>query len=414
MATAAVLSLPLSPRLDDPFHQQQRHVIRPTPLNLNYALHKSHAAIASNGGALISPVTPRSPYTSTSSVQYPRLASPIAFQRRRGSSSLDHRDARRWLGVTSDGQAPPLSARPVLPTPSTARRFSMPTPPEQDLFETLCRRRFYEASVEAAAEIDRILRDSAASHTAQTCYNRILSSIRAEYHDHVAKQKRKTLDTALRDASPNPFLTPAERKLALKQFLAEHVSREMIGTHPFAKGLYTLLRLQSLKSSKGGAGGSCLQWTIEDGVRVQPIARCIELTGSRLQVFMEAGPAQWTRDSVRLLKSVGEVRSSLLPMLTRAVHSQTLGLVDLAEADSSDQSPFSDDEPPNTTANETGETTADASTASDASMVDPFSDQRGGRRGSSRILRSAAGVLEDGHQRTFRIPPSYRDVELEE
>ena len=288
----------------------------------------------------------------------------------------------------------------------------MPTPPEQDLFKTLCRRRFYEASVEAAAEIDRILRDSAASHTAQTCYNRILSSIRAEYHDDVAKQKRKILDTALCDASPNPFLTAAERKLALKQFLADHVSREMIGTHPFAKALYTLLRLQSLKSSKGGAGGCCLQWTFEDEVRIKPIAGSSGLNRDLSQVFMEAGPAQWTRDSVKLLKSVGEVRSSLLPMLTNAVHSQTLGLVDLADADSSDQSPFSDDEP-DTTANETGETTAHTS-AGDASVVDPFSDQRGGRRGSSRILRSAAGVLEDGHQRTFRIPPSYRDAELEE
>ena len=96
-----------------------------------------------------------------------------------------------------------------------------------------------------------------------------------------------------------------------------------------------------------------------------------------------------------------------------AIRSQTLGLVDLADTDEPDQSLFSDDDEPDTTANETSQTTVDTS-AGDASMLDPFSDNRGRRREFARTPRSAAGVLEDGHQRTFRVPPTYRDVELDE
>ena len=141
----------------------------------------------------------------------------------------------------------------------------MPTPPEQEHFESLCKARFYEHDIKAIREIDQILKD--ASITAQKCYTKILSSIRYQYHEDIARQKRVELEVVMAEAIPDAFMARKERKAELAAFLVNHASREMIGSHPFSKALWTMLSLQATRRAKGGGGAMCIEWIIEDEVR---------------------------------------------------------------------------------------------------------------------------------------------------
>lgn len=215
----------------------------PAPLVLAYSINRSSAAISLNGGALISPVPQQLP-----------------TPRRNASTNVRIHKAMSTSGGSS------ADAAIVPPTPMSARRYSMPTQHEQQYFETLCRQRFYESSSTAAADIERILRTAATSATAQSCYNRILSSVRSKYHDDMARERQAALSVTLEQAGPDAFMTRDERRKSFKQFFDAHVSKEMIGSHPFAKGLYSLLLLQSARSSKGGAGEYCIDWTLDEEV----------------------------------------------------------------------------------------------------------------------------------------------------
>ena len=57
-----------------------------------------------------------------------------------------------------------------------------------------------------------------------------------------------------------------ERVDHFTQFVRGHCSAGAPGTDPFFKGLYTLLRLQLLSPGAGGAGGSRIEWEIDDAV----------------------------------------------------------------------------------------------------------------------------------------------------
>lgn len=168
--------------------------------------------------------------------------------------------------------------------------------------------------------------------SALNCYNRILASVRAKYHEDVAREREGELDRLMRVLErPDALMTREERKSRLQSFLETHVSKEMIGTHPFAKGLWIVLNLQATRSNRGGAGEWCLEWTIADEVSenssphhsfparlplhapwltfpiLRMLAPCIPP-----QVFTEAGPREWTRDSVALLKTVSSSLSSVV------------------------------------------------------------------------------------------------------
>lgn len=160
----------------------------------------------------------------------------------------------------------------------------MPSEAEQDNFERLCKLRFYEQDVDATYQVERLLKTSSA--TAQSCYNKILSNVRQQYHKDVTLQRQEALQRVMTEAAPDLDMTKDDRRARLKCFLEVYASKELIGTHPFLKGLYTLIYLQTVKESKGGAGGKCLEWLLLD------------------EVFMEAGTGQWTKESVVLLKTV--------------------------------------------------------------------------------------------------------------
>lgn len=160
----------------------------------------------------------------------------------------------------------------------------MPSESEQDHFRQLCQARFYEQDRDATLQIEALLKDSSA--TAQSCYNKILSTVRSKYHQDVTRQRQDNLRRILTEATPDSDLNKDDRKARVKNFLEVYASKEVIGTHPFLKALYTVLYLQTLKDGKGGAGGKCVEWLLQE------------------EVFTEAGTGQWTKESVSLLKTV--------------------------------------------------------------------------------------------------------------
>lgn len=242
MATAAVTAAAppahsFHGQTTTPFSPSQR---RPAPLNLNlsYTLNRP-----GNGLPLISPA--RSVPVGLQLSGFGPCAPRTPSISRRASNSQE---------------------RPTTPLSATARRFSLPSMAEQEHFRSLCRSRFYHNDAEAPHTIDVLLRD--ASPSAQSCYNRILSEVRAQYHEDMAMRKRRAFELVLRETDGHCHLSHEERKNKLRFFLAAHVSKEMIGTHPFAKSLYAMFNLQATKASKGGAGEKCLEWTLEEEVSI--------------------------------------------------------------------------------------------------------------------------------------------------
>lgn len=80
-----------------------------------------------------------------------------------------------------------------------------------------------------------------------------------------------------------------ERAALVAAFIQAHCMKGLPGTQPFFRSLYTLLRLQGLKASKGGAGKRRAEWEIDTAV------------------FSEAGGGTWMQDSIDVLKSVSSL-----------------------------------------------------------------------------------------------------------
>lgn len=76
------------------------------------------------------------------------------------------------------------------------------------------------------------------------------------------------------------------RSQLLKTFILTHCDKSMPGTHPFFKGLYGALRVQSLPERFGGAGPKRVEWEVD------------------VAVFSEAGGGSWMQDSIEALKAV--------------------------------------------------------------------------------------------------------------
>jgi len=286
---------------------------------------------------------------------------------------------------------------------SSNRRYSLPTPPEQDHFEELCRSRFYRQDSDAIRTIERILREAASVPTALGCYSRILAGVRVKYHEDVARERQEELDRLMQvHGHPDMTVPREERKAKLQSFLDTHVSKEMIGTHPFAKALWTVLNLQATRSARGGGGEWCLEWTIAD------------------EVFMEAGPREWTRDSVALIKTVlgfTDVTASAngqssAPSETEARSSESASVSQAKVGAGAASPPFADSShatnprasftstlPTSTTPARIKLSTLGASN-SDSLTIAPSS--------------SAAGVLQEGNKRTFRMPDYLSNPELSE
>lgn len=254
---------------------------RPAPLDLTYTVSKRPG---SDGAPLVSPVVLK---RSTSAYGAADLAAsspswkPTVKSPRTPTSGATG-SSRHLLGSTlrrlSSNERTPSSASFL------TRRFSMPSEGEQDNFRALCKARFYEQDREATVQIETILKES--STTAQSCYNKILSTVRQQYHEDVSRERRENLRRIVLEAAPDLDMSKDDRKARVKSFLEAYASKEVIGTHTFLKALFTVLYLQTLKDAKGGAGGKCIEWSLQE------------------EVFMEAGTGQWTKESVTLLKTV--------------------------------------------------------------------------------------------------------------
>lgn len=260
-------------------------VKRPPPLNLTYSISRLPSR---DGAPLVSPVTLTRASSSYGPVE--RICnSPIPWKPGASLRSLSGGGSSPrtpiFRNIPGVGQRRPSADRTPPSASLLTRRFSMPSEGEQDNFEQLCKARFYEQDRDATLQIEEILKQ--ASTTAQSCYNKILSTVRQQYHEDISRQRQDALKRVLLEARPDLNLSKEERRARVRSFLESYASKEVIGTHPFLKGLYTVLYLQTIKDVKGGAGGKCIEWALQE------------------EVFMEAGTGQWTSESVALLKTVG-------------------------------------------------------------------------------------------------------------
>lgn len=253
-------------------------VKRPPPLNLTYSISRIPSR---DGTPLVSPATLTRAHSHCGPAER-ACTSPVPWKPSLTGSSSPRTPVFRHLpGV---GQRRASTERTPTSAGFLTRRFSMPSEGEQDNFEQLCKARFYEQDRDATLQIEEILKQ--ASVTAQSCYNKILSTVRQQYHEDVSRQRKEALKRVLLEARPDLELSKEERRARVKSFLETYASKEVIGTHPFLKGLYTVLYVQTIKDVKGGAGGKCVEWALQE------------------EVFMEAGTGQWTNESVALLKTV--------------------------------------------------------------------------------------------------------------
>lgn len=158
----------------------------------------------------------------------------------------------------------------------------------------------------AAQVIDQTLNRLPIVH--KTAYAKVMNRVRQEFHAYESHRRLKLVDETLAKSILNSKIVSTlkvssestsslkvlrskqarqTRLKFLKDFLSEHCSSELIGTHPFLRSLYAVLYLQSLSENKGGAGRRRVEWKVDT------------------VVFIEAGGGSWMEDSVELIKSVG-------------------------------------------------------------------------------------------------------------
>lgn len=165
--------------------------------------------------------------------------------------------------------------------------------------------RFFLSLLIAAKIIDQTLNKLPVVH--KTAYAKVMNRVRQEFHAYESNRRLKLVDETLAKSTLNSKIvstlkissvdTPSLKVLrskqarsirlkSLKEFLSEHCTNELIGTHPVLRSLYAALYLQSLPEAKGGAGRRAVEWKVDT------------------VVFIEAGGGSWMEDSIELLKSV--------------------------------------------------------------------------------------------------------------
>jgi len=134
-----------------------------------------------------------------------------------------------------------------------------------------------------------------------------MSSVRSAFHRDEQTRRLAEVDSLLSTTAPgatikrllaiSPDSTSVvalrsaaarqHRRERLRAFLAANCTAAMPGPHPFYKALFAALWLQALEERKGGAGGRCVEWTVD------------------VAVFTEAGGnEQWASEAVEALKGV--------------------------------------------------------------------------------------------------------------
>lgn len=88
---------------------------------------------------------------------------------------------------------------------------------------------------------------------------------------------------------PRGAVAKRERRDRLKRFLDTHAGKNNIGPAPLLSALAAVLRLQAQADKKGGAGGSRVEWEIDDAV------------------WMECGGKDFMIDALAVVKGVRQI-----------------------------------------------------------------------------------------------------------
>ncbi|KAH8828573.1 hypothetical protein DL96DRAFT_1669581 [Flagelloscypha sp. PMI_526] len=192
----------------------------------------------------------------------------------------------------------PMSGR-TTPVPGGLNRSATPSEPaasDIDIFASYCRAWYYKQDEQAGHEMTQMLTSLPASQKAP--FSRIQASIRSAYHQHVSATRTAEFLAHLSATQPGGSLMPhsraqpdgsnavAERKQRFDRFLRSWCTMGLPGTIPFFQGLYGIMRLQVLPEKLGGAGGSRIEWEMDDAV------------------FMEAAGKDFMLEAIDVLKGV--------------------------------------------------------------------------------------------------------------
>ncbi|TKA52162.1 hypothetical protein B0A53_05006 [Rhodotorula sp. CCFEE 5036] len=173
-------------------------------------------------------------------------------------------------------------------------------------FRQVCHRLYYDKDPTSARQVDHIL--SRLPVQDRTMYARAMADVRSAYHRDEEIRRRAQVEHLLAEVEPASIVvkgalngvsaqhsvpsvaamrSPQARRFRaerFKRFLSAncHEANIMPGPHPFLRGLYATLWLQTRTDTN-----RCVEWTVD------------------VAVLTEAGSGQsWTRDAVELLKGV--------------------------------------------------------------------------------------------------------------
>ena len=217
-----------------------------------------------------------------------------------------------------------MSAPTAAASPALGRRHPAAAAEYEDndddltSFRQVCHRLYYDKDPTSARQVDQVLSRLPAQD--RTMYARIMADVRSAYHRDEEIRRRAQVEHLLAEVEPASIVksaigvsaqhsdpsvaamrSPQARRLRADRFEAFlstncHEANIMPGPHPFLRGLYAMLWLQTR-----GDRNRCVEWTVD------------------VAVLTEAGSGEtWSRDAVELLKGVSW-RLLLFSLSSRAI-----------------------------------------------------------------------------------------------
>ncbi|GAA5936739.1 uncharacterized protein JCM15063_001971 [Sporobolomyces koalae] len=271
-----------------------------------------------------------------SSSRGPYSAKPSGGQPKRFANDRSKRSSRlETQSITSQ------QSRPV-------QQIQEPTAEELVRFAALCRRQYYDNDAGSARKVGELLAKLPPSSVA--FYSRAMANVRSEYHRDKEVERRIQVETVLESMMPGSTVKQALgvsledgmgggvaamrsskarqiRRRAFKAFVDANCVKAIPGCHPFFRGLFAALWLQSINSSRGGAGIRRVEWEVD------------------VAVFTEAGGGEaWARDAVEALKGIlGMSERIKEPVHTdtfrSSIRSESINLIDAIESEASPSLP---------------------------------------------------------------------------
>jgi hypothetical protein len=146
------------------------------------------------------------------------------------------------------------------------------------LFAFRCKQFYFsiEPPADASSYISSTLSNLPPSHRAS--FTRLQSSIRSQAHLHHLRLRLTSYHALIVSTLPNASLSPLarsdlsgsravkERRDKLAQWLTTWCTRSAGGLEPFFRGLWAVLRAQSLGHENRGAGKRRVVWEVDDAI----------------------------------------------------------------------------------------------------------------------------------------------------